>query len=209
MGTPQRVPICFWSGARHSAGVMTSTIQIHRYANLLDEALIARAALQRGLDDVFFQSSNTKSFASEESRRAFRDRWLGRYLTHDPRWAYVALTPDGRVAGYLVGSLDDPALTPRFADIAYFPRFSTLTARFPAHLHVNLGDVFRGSGVGSALVQRFCSEAAAAGAGGVHVVTSRGARNVRFYERNGFFEAGHDGEGAKEVVFLARTLPSL
>ena len=72
----------------------------------------SRDALLPGIDGVFFASSNTQSFASEEARAVFRERWLGRYLTHDPAWAFVALDRERNVLGYLAGSLDDPALTP-------------------------------------------------------------------------------------------------
>jgi GNAT superfamily N-acetyltransferase len=159
-----------------------------------------------GIDDVFFQSSNTQHFASDEARALFRERWLGRYLAQDARWCYVAMNADREVAGYLVASLDDPALSPRFADITYFSAFKDLTQHYPAQLHVNLRAASRSSGTGSALVQRFTSEARDAGATGVHVVTSRGARNVGFYERNGFAERGAAGEGAGAIVFLARKL---
>lgn len=186
---------------------MTSGYQIKRYADVR-AALTPEGcdALGRALDDIFFASSNTQSFASPQVRAEFRERWLGRYLMHDPQWAYVALTPEGAVAGYLAGCVDDPARTPRFADIGYFGTFATLTARYSAHLHINLAPHYRSGGIGSALVARFCADAVDAGALGMHVVTSRGARNVRFYERNGFREAGAMGEGPKEVVFLAKAL---
>lgn len=159
-----------------------------------------------GIDAVFSQSSNTQTFADAAARAAFRERWLGRYLTNDPGWAYVAMTRKNQVAGYLVASLDDPALTRRFSDIPYAAVFEDLTRRYPAHLHVNLAPECRGGGIGSELVARFNADAARAGTPGVHVVTSRGARNVSFYARNGFRELGATGEGAREVVFLARDL---
>ncbi len=181
--------------------MMHPNVVIHPFLEL-----DASPALIAGLDGVFFEASNTKAFSSDAARAAFRDLWLGRYLAHDPAWAYVATAPDGRVAGYLAGSLDDPAVTPRFADIAYFAAFKDLTRRYPAHLHVNLAAEFRGHGVGARLIGRFVDDARVAGAPGVHVVTSRGARNVTFYTRNGFSEAGVAGEGAREVVFFCRKL---
>ena len=159
-----------------------------------------------GLDAVFFASSNTQEFANDAARQEFRERWLGRYLRHDPNWAYVAVAANGAVVGYLVASVSDPALTPRFADIAYFSVFKDLTQRFPAHLHVNLATEFRSAGLGSRLIKRFVEDAKRADVPGVHVVTSRGSRNVAFYERNGFWEHGATGEGARAVVFLARAL---
>jgi GNAT superfamily N-acetyltransferase len=176
-------------------------ITLHCFAEL-----DATPALIAGLDEVFFAASNTTSFESAVARAAFRERWLGRYLEHDARFAFVAMAAGGCVAGYVVGSADDPALAPRFADIAYFQAFKGLTAKFPAHLHVNLGPDFRGQGLGGDLIARFAHEVGAVGAGGMHVVTSRGARNVAFYARNGFDEAGAMAAGAGEIVFLAKNL---
>lgn len=168
--------------------------------------ITSRGALLPAIDAIFFESSGTKTFADEETRRTFRERWLGRYLTHDPQWAYVAMTADGTVAGYLVGSLDDPARSARFFDIAYFKDFAALTGEYPAHLHVNLAPQFRGAGIGAALVDAFGADAARAGASGMHVVTGTGMRNIGFYERNGFRELGRAMSNGHEVVFLGRKL---
>lgn len=182
-------------------GNTADAIRIFRYAGISGDR-----ALMTGLDEVFFESSNTQIFASGAAREVFRERWLGRYLTHDPDWAYVALSDEATVAGYLVASLDDPARTPRFADVPYFIHFADLTKTYPAHLHVNLNPEFRNRGIGGSLIARFIADARKAGAPGVHVVTSRSARNVAFYNRNGFTEVGTHGAGEREVVFLARTL---
>lgn len=186
---------------------MTSTlansggITLRKYSEL-----ISIPAIEAGLNSVFFEASNVKSFADDDARSEFRERWLGRYLTHDPELAWVALSPSGGVAGYVIGSYDDPARNARFAGIPYFAAFKDLTGRFPAHLHVNLRPEARNSGLGSALVRHFCLDAAQAGVAGVHVVTGRGARNIAFYNRNGFQEFGSNGEAGREVVFLGRTL---
>lgn len=158
------------------------------------------------LDAIFFEASATKSFASPLVRDQFRERWLGRYLRHYPDWVYVALDGDGRVIGYLLGCLDDPAQTRLFDDIGYFQALAALTARYPAQLHVNLAEHERGSGLGSRLVQRFIADASSAGCPGVHSVTARGMRNIGFYARNGFNEAGSVEWQGRELVFLARGL---
>jgi GNAT superfamily N-acetyltransferase len=186
---------------RKSAGAMPTTATIIRFADVADKPDVVS-----GIADVFFQSSNTQSFADAAARAAFHERWLSRYLNHDPQWAYVAMSECGDVAGYLVASLDDPAMTPRFADNAHFLIFKDLTRRFPAHLHVNLAPAYRSHGLGSQLVSQFLADATRAGAPGVHIMTSRGARNVGFYGRNGFHELGATGQGAQDVVFLAREL---
>lgn len=185
---------------------MTGGVRIISLSHLLDATQGVPDWLARGLDEVFYDSSNTKSFADDAERARFRQRWLGRYLQHDARWAYVAVTPSQKVAGYLVGAVDDPALSPRFADIGYFAHWAALTKRFPAHLHVNLSADYRSCGLGSQMIELFATDAAAGGSPGVHVVTSRGARNVAFYARNGFAERGAMPTPAGEIVFLGRSL---
>lgn len=165
-----------------------------------------RAALEAGIEAIFFDSAANQAFASPREREAFRERWLGRYLEHDPALVLVALEDTGAVAGYLVGSLDDPARAPRFADIGYFATFDALTARYPAHLHVNVAGDWRNAGLGARLVAHFVAEARAAGAPGVHVVTGSASRNRTFYERAGFREAGSTPWNGRDVVFLARNL---
>lgn len=168
------------------------------------------AAVAQGIERIFFAASGTQTFATEGARSAFRERWLGCYLTHDPQHVFVAwddaTVGPAAVVGYLVGCLDDPALTARFASIGYFRTFAPLTARYPAHLHVNLDARVRGAGVGGRLVEAFCDDVRAAGLPGVHVVTGQGVRNVRFYERLGFLERGGGTFNGHSVVFLGRDL---
>lgn len=159
-----------------------------------------------GIDTVFYRSSNTQTFADAATQAAFRERWLGRYLAHDAEWAFLALTDDDDVAGYIVGCLSDPAQTARFADIPYFKDLAAQTRLFPAHLHVNLLEPYRNAGMGSRLIETFVSEARKAGTPGVHVVTGRGARNVAFYRKNGFSEVATWGTSPNDVVFLGRKL---
>ena len=74
----------------------------------LREAPDPRGASE-AIEAIFFESSGGGRFNSEASRAAFRERWLGRYLTHYPQYVFVALTPGNEVIGYLVGCLDDPS----------------------------------------------------------------------------------------------------
>lgn len=180
---------------------MSAVTDIVRLASLTDRR-VAVAEVER----VFFAASGTKAFANDAAREAFRERWLGRYLTHDAGHVFVALNGAGRIVGYLVGCLDDPARTARFSDIGFFADFAPLTARYPAHLHVNLDEAARGLGVGGLLVEAFCGQVRDAGLPGVHVVTGKGVRNVRFYERLGFLQRGAAAFNGHEVVFLGRDL---
>ena len=159
--------------------------------------LADRQRLVPALDAIFFESSATKSFADEAQRRAFRERWLGKYLADESEWAYAALTREGTLAGYLVGSLGEPDGLEDFA---------AASTDYPAHVHVNLAPAYRNRGIGAKLIAAFAADASRAGARGMHVVTSADARNVRFYERAGFREVARTHTGGRELVFLGRHL---
>jgi GNAT superfamily N-acetyltransferase len=161
------------------------------------------------IDSIFFGASGTQSFASEADRAVFRTRWLGRFLDDDAAHAFVACDADGAVIGYVVGALDDPARSGRFADIGYFKDFAHLTPVYPAHLHINLAPEARSLGIGGRLIDAFAAHAKAAGSPGMHVTTGGLSRNVRFYAAQGFVEAGRLDTGryaGKPVVFLGRQL---
>jgi GNAT superfamily N-acetyltransferase len=158
------------------------------------------------IDAIFFAASG-RTFAAGPERAAFRERWLGRYLQGNSDIVLLVLSGERTVAGYLVGALDDPAEQPRFADISYFQAaFRDLCRRYPAHLHLNIAAPFRGSGLGARLIEAFAAHAREAGAAGMHVVTQAQARNVPFYKRCGFAEAGTCKWNGAEIVFLAREL---
>lgn len=158
------------------------------------------------IERIFFAASLRKAFADEAEREAFKERWLGRYLLHDRAHAFVARMENGSIAGYLVGSLDNPALAPRFQDLTYFADFADLTERYPAHLHVNLDVAWRSQGIGARLVERFACHAARHGARGVHIVTGAGVRNVKFYERAGFVPLRELEWNGGRVIIMGRDL---
>jgi len=185
----------------YGAAIVRPKARVMRWGDCADPDA-ARAEIEA----IFFEASNTKSFATEAARAQFCERWLGRYLTCDADKVYVAPDSDGAVIGYLAGSFDDPARTPRFSDIPYFAELADLTQHYPAHLHVNLSPVARGQSIGSDLVRAFAAAAAAAGLPGVHVVTSANARNVSFYKRLGFLERRRFPFKGHDLVFLGRDL---
>ena len=158
------------------------------------------------LDPIFFEASATRSFADPVARAAFRERWLGRYLEHFANLAHVAVGKRGALVGYIVGALRDPAQDPLFGDIAYLPKLATLTARYPAHLHINLGPEARNLGAGTRLIEAFMADARAARVPGVHLVTGRDSRNRSFYARNGFTCEAELVWGGTPIVMLARKL---
>jgi GNAT superfamily N-acetyltransferase len=161
------------------------------------------ARLLAGVDEIFFAAA-AQHFDDAATRAAFRDLWLGDYLRFDRACAWLALSPSGDVAGYLVGSFDNPATTSRFASLTYFQDFAAACADAPAHLHINLAPAFRSRGIGKQLIGAFAAQVRAAGLGGLHVVTGAAARNVRFYLQAGFISLARSSRGGRERVFLAR-----
>ena len=166
------------------------------------------AAQVATLERIFFNASATQQFSGPAARAAFRERWLGRYLLADPTHALVAVGGDDRLVGYVIGAIDDIGRLARFADIASARRFAHVSARYPAHLHINVDETVRGHGVGARLIEAFAAHAAALGAPGAHVVTSAASRNVRFYARCGFHEVARIRSGGGDMVFLGRAFRS-
>lgn len=165
-----------------------------------------RSDLLRQVDAIFFEAG-LRRFEPGPERDAFRERWLGRYLQGGSDMALLAMAGTDTVAGYLVGAVENPALAARFADIPYFRNdFADLCRQFPAHLHINLAPAFRSQGIGARLIEAFAARAASAGAPGLHAVTGKGMRNVRFYLRCGFSERGAALWNGRALVFLGRHL---
>lgn len=154
------------------------------------------------LEQIFFEASTVRNFVDAAARAEFRDRWFGRYIDHDLDHAFVALGEQGEPVGYLLGAVDDPAKTPRFADVGYFSIIAPLTNRYPAHLHMNLAPAWRSRGIGARLVEIFKAHAASRGRQGLHVVTGFGVRNVGFYLRNGFRETARFEWQSRPLVML-------
>lgn len=170
------------------------------------EAADRHPELVAQVEAIFWQTS-ARSFEPGPERDAFRERWLGRYLHGGSDVVLLALAGETKVAGYLVGALENPAEQPRFADIGYFRTdFAGLMAAFPAHLHINLAAEFRSRGIGAQLIEVFAGHARRAGAVGMHVVTGKGMRNVRFYARCGFRERAAALWNGREIVLLGRAL---
>ena len=60
---------------------------------------------------------------------------------------------------------------------------------YPAHLHINIQDGFRGHGLGQDLVKTFCDRCVEAGVRGVHAnVSADNPRGSHFFEQLGFIE---------------------
>jgi len=144
-------------------------------------------ALKSAIIDIFFESSTVQTFASEQARADFRARWLDYYIESEPEGVFVAVDGNGKAMGYLTGCFNTAAaMKVMYVDSA--KAFEPYYKDYPAHLHINVSAAHRSSGVGAELIMAFENACREQGVGGIHLVTAAGARNVSFYERNGFAE---------------------
>ena len=155
------------------------------------------------VDAIFFEASG-RTFLPGPEREAFRERWLGRYLQGgtDVVAGRGSATTHGRWLSR--GCTGGPLQQPRFADIAYFRSgFAICAGAFRRTCTSISRPRYRSQGVGAQLIAAFAARAAKAGAPGMHVVTGKAMRNVRFYTRCGFAELGEAIWNGSELVFLA------
>jgi GNAT superfamily N-acetyltransferase len=197
------------SGSQPGSSEATSIDLAVGRAEIVDPQIVLAPSLppawREQVERIFFEASG-RTFVPGRDRDWFQYRWLGRYLDAPGDPTLVAISGE-TIAGYLVGSLENPAEQPRFCDLDYYgAHFASHCRRFPAHLHINLAPDFRSRGIGKALIDAFAGLAAAAGAAGVHVVTGKGMRNHRFYERCGFEPIGSAPWNGREVVLLGKDL---
>jgi len=134
------------------------------------------------LYDIFFESSAKKTFKDEADKKKFRYIYFDYYLKNHPEICLAAMK-DGKVLGYIIGSLDSITDQELFDKLPHYCLFQDLFKQFPAHLHINTHISSRGLGVGGALISEFESKAKDLGSAGVHLITAPDARNVHFYQK--------------------------
>ncbi|MEO1694262.1 MAG: GNAT family N-acetyltransferase [Pseudomonadota bacterium] len=157
------------------------------------------------LDGVLFESAHRKDFASAAERAAFRTQWLGLYVDDFPDFVIVA-RHDSRIVGYIVGCPLTRPDDPRFEALSYFHALGDVLNRAPAHLHINITEPFRASGLGARLIEALIARLAENGVPGVHAITAHDARNARFYERCGFAPTACVPWTDRRLVVMARAI---
>ncbi len=129
------------SNHRHVSDKTTMGLDIVRW-----DQLTGRADLLPAIDGIFFEASATKTFASDEARLAFRERWLGRYLTHFPQHAFLASHPPGPCAAMSSAASRIRRGSSCSAISRISAPFRTLTSQYPAQLHINIASDWRSQG---------------------------------------------------------------
>ena len=149
---------------------------------------------------------------------SFVEAWTSYYLDHEPESVYVAIK-DNSVVGYLTGCLDTTlaksdamlqsaiikyGLLFRPGTAGFFWRAISdsrkdkhiatgefIDARWPAHLHINLLPVARGTGLGAALMESWMERLRQSRSNGCHLGTLvENTRAVLFFEKMGFKQHG-------------------
>lgn len=166
----------------------------------------------RAAEAVFWETAYTAQFDSPRERDAFERRYFSYYRELAPELFLIARDAEGATLGYICAVADTRAHRELYALAAHVPLFDDLYTDYPSHLHINLTARARGRGVGGLLIADLEQRLLAAGSTGLHLVTSPGARNVRFYHRNGFTDAVerelNDQEGTVALLFLGKPLSS-
>ncbi|MDB2447332.1 GNAT family N-acetyltransferase [bacterium] len=171
------------------------------------------------IDDIFFESSAKKTFKDQAERDSFKYKYLGYYLEHHPELFLVcydenqwkAAGPSNELLGYICGSPDTLKDTELVELNPYLEIFKTEYESYPAHLHINCHARARGKGIGSRLISSFESslknfEVNGISVKGLHLITSPEARNVGFYERNGYTDKHVKSLSGNDLLLMGKTL---
>lgn len=199
----------------------TPIIRAPRFA---DTAAVYRVCFETGPD---VQDAATRRPTPELLGHVY----AGPYLAFAPEWCRVVVDAQG-VGGYLLAvpsteafeswaaeawwpplraehPAGDPDLSP--ADRAAAERFAAppvsppeVIASYPAHLHIDFLERFRGLGLARTLIDDLCARLAAAHVPGVHLGVSPGNTNaIGLYRHLGFEELSRE----EHVIWMGRRTP--
>lgn len=154
---------------------------------------------------IFFESSVKKDFNSISEKEHFFDKYTYVYLTHPDAVIFGAWAED-QLLGYTTLFPDSASCEHQYTVNKFYSLFEDLFSDFPVHLHINCRELARGKGVGSKLIDVACEYFENQGSAGIHLVTAPDARNVSFYQRNGFTHSVRRKCFDLEFLFLGRSL---
>lgn len=158
------------------------------------------------IKDIFFEASARRDFSSVTEKEEFYEKYLGIYLKEFPSYGFYFLHEE-KVGGYIVGApstLDHLSLFS--SALPYLELFKEFFESYPAHLHINLSSVVRGMGFGSLLLAHFEQHLKHQKIDGVHLITAKTARNVHFYEQNGYSFRVQRVFGERVLLLLGKSL---
>ncbi len=125
------------------------------------------------------------------------------YIEKEPENVFILTDENDKAQGYIFCAKDFSVFLKNFRP--YLKRVSKTGAKnyisalaellghavwakkYPAHLHINLNEDFRGNGSGSAMISTLCEHLKKQNVKGIMLITGIGNTGaVRFYKRNGF-----------------------
>jgi GNAT superfamily N-acetyltransferase len=152
---------------------------------------------------IFWETAARKMFQSIDERVHFQERYLNLYLENG-----IALVArlEGEVVGYIIGVTDTLARPDILQHNPHLKNFEDLFKRYPAHLHINCTERVRGQGMGGVLLQAFEAELRKLAVVGVHLITAAGARNISFYNKNGYEHRVERLWEGRSLLFMGKSL---
>ena len=171
-----------------------------------------RGPLRKLCADTAFMGEPVERFFPD--RELFCDWACSYYTDYEPESIFVA-EYEGGVSGYIMGSKDEPKYRRVSAELSRLFLKRTLgrflfesssrsllfslvksfmsgefkrpdfSRHYPAHLHINVDKAFRGSGIGSMLMNRFEDYLRSSKVYGARLATIS-ARANRFFQKQGF-----------------------
>lgn len=157
------------------------------------------------VEEIFWETSARHDFTDQAEKVAFQDRYLNCYTRDYPEHVLVAVQGE-RVLGYVLGVMHTLEAKSILTQTPHLEVFRDLYERYPAHLHINFRAEARGQGLGSELITAFTSHVVANGVSGLHLITSPSARNVSFYQKNGFLHRVERLWNGRPLLLLGKNL---
>ena len=174
---------------------------IHSFENFKNDE-----SVNEQIKSIFFEASSVQSFENSEARHAFFQKWLGLYLSLFPQSTFISVDDSSKkVLGYITCA---PDTLKSFETINGVQAIKWIEhyQEYPAHFHINCHQEARGRGVGTKLLESLESYLREKEVRGVHLITSRDAANVSFYQRNNYCEIASENKEAMKLLFLGKRL---
>lgn len=155
---------------------------IVRFAQLSEAA---KAILVPQLKNIFFHSSSVKQFRDNGHRNEFFQKWCGDYLDFYPEFFYLMVDDKSNLLAYLCVCPDTLKGMERL-QLKSLVTFTDEYQKYPAHLHMNTHQDYRGLGLGAMILAGAEADLRMKGIVGLHLITEKSSRNYQFYFKQGF-----------------------
>lgn len=175
-----------------------------RYSQLGNEA---KAVILSQLKEIFYQSSSIKTFKNLEEREAFFMKWCGDYLNFFPEFFYLMVDEATNLLCYLAICPDTSANLDRLK-VKSLGIFVDEYELYPAHLHMNTHENFRGIGLGAMILTAAEADLRMKKIKGLHLITEPTARNFEFYKRQGFNDVVVKAYNDTQLCLMGKDLNS-